>query len=824
MQNGVLLDISNKINSLPIDDNNTRTVLEVQTRILNGSPNSQENTNEINNTDTTETILSINGTFKDWDAVEIAVNTYAKQNGFVAIKSRKDLDAIDKTIVRRRVYSCWKAGTSNPKKVENISLHRESVSTKTNCPWQVAFYYGKNTAIIRLTKLDNNHNHQCDPVTIDLAPKNCRLPKAIFDKIEHYTTNGRLGAAQQYDLLTKEFPECYIKKKNLYNAIQKFRGVRIHDESDAAVMFSYLMKLREEDPNYIVIPRLEGPNNELTGLFWMTGQQRNELWPKYHDVVIQDNTAKTNRYEMALCLFVGIDNNFKTRVLAQALTKYETQADYSWILRCTLEATDNLSPLILFTDSDPGMIAAIQVVYPGTRHLLCIYHIIENVKKKAKSKLHGEMIKSFIEDFYHMRNSYNEYQFEARYNDMLTKYEPCRSYLEKKLYPNRNSWARYSIAKVFTAGIESTQRVESLNGVLKKHVNRGTLLKELVKEIENELDKESQYNRIKDYYGANPSTGLPSTYDTIFKDIDSVLKDFLAPIPLSLQRAQMKQALLYQGTLVPIKQVNESDEELGNIVEHIYDRPQIRLRELLIDIDEKEIQEIWELNYIAASSSTKPHYVVILGDMTLLCTCMYIINQGMPCRHQYRILLQSNKAIFHMGFIHTRWFGSIPPETNNYITINQGTTTYTTNSLQYINQMRTANTYTSIIRENVNKKIKFGITMSVAKTSVQIAISEGVTSELTGLLTEFITKYRRNTGLNMGVVRYEEPSIDSNVPKISNPEYHKPKGRPPKRYKSSTEESNVQNISTSSKTCSYCHEKGHNIRGCKQKTHSVAKE
>ncbi|RGB35151.1 hypothetical protein C1646_759677 [Rhizophagus diaphanus] len=104
MQNGVFLDISNKINSLPIDDNNTRTVLEVQTRILNASPNSQErDTNEINNTDTT---LSVNDTFKDWDAVEIAVNTYAKQNGFVAIKSRKDLDAIDKTIVQRHMYSC----------------------------------------------------------------------------------------------------------------------------------------------------------------------------------------------------------------------------------------------------------------------------------------------------------------------------------------------------------------------------------------------------------------------------------------------------------------------------------------------------------------------------------------------------------------------------------------------------------------------------------------------------------------------------------------------------------------------------------------------
>ena len=37
------------------------------------------------------------------------------------------------------------------------------------------------------------------------------------------------------------------------------------------------MKLRDQDPDYIVIPRLEGLSNELTGLFWMTSQQRNEL-------------------------------------------------------------------------------------------------------------------------------------------------------------------------------------------------------------------------------------------------------------------------------------------------------------------------------------------------------------------------------------------------------------------------------------------------------------------------------------------------------------------------------------------------------------------
>ncbi|PKY28777.1 hypothetical protein RhiirB3_391314 [Rhizophagus irregularis] len=220
-------------------------------------------------------------------------------------------------------------------------------------------------------------------------------------------------------------------------------------------------------------------------------------------------------------------------------------------------------------------------------------------------------------------------------------------------------------------------------GKIRDFKNQGTLLKELVKVIENELDKEAQYNRIKEYYGSNLSTGLLSTYNTIFKNIDSILKDHLAPIPLSLQRAQMKQSLLYQRILISIDQVKESDNEQSNdIIERIYDKPQIRLQDLLSDINSDEIQEIWEIYYITITSSTStPHYVVILKDSTLFCTCMYIINQGMPCRHQYRVLLQSSKAIFHMGFIHLRWYESILTETTNYIIVAQGNKDYTTKAL-----------------------------------------------------------------------------------------------------------------------------------------------
>ncbi len=49
--------------------------------------------------------------------------------------------------------------------------------------------------------------------------------------------------------------------------IQKYQGIRIYDESDTIVMFLYLLKQHDKNPDYIVVSHLEGPFNELTGLF-----------------------------------------------------------------------------------------------------------------------------------------------------------------------------------------------------------------------------------------------------------------------------------------------------------------------------------------------------------------------------------------------------------------------------------------------------------------------------------------------------------------------------------------------------------------------------
>jgi hypothetical protein len=82
---------------------------------------------------------------------------------------------------------------------------------------------------------------------------------------------------------------------------------------------------------------------------------------------------------------------------------------------------------------------------------------------------------------------------------------------------------------------------------------------------------------------------------------------------------------------------------------------------------------------------------------------MLIINQKMPCRRQYHIFLQSTKVIFHLEFIHSRWFEVAPSaKTIGKIIISQGIQSDLL-PLHHIEQLRISNVYTETVRETVNE-------------------------------------------------------------------------------------------------------------------------
>src|SRR5688572_18090525 len=113
---------------------------------------------------------------------------------------------------------------------------------------------------------------------------------------------------------------------------------------------------------------------------------------------------------MYLTMLIIVNNNTKSCLVTQCLLEDEIVESYEWFLDCILYATNQISPICLFSDADPALIKAIASKISNTYHFHCIFHIQKNLQKNLTNKL-GQDYKSFYKDFLHAQNSLFEDDF-----------------------------------------------------------------------------------------------------------------------------------------------------------------------------------------------------------------------------------------------------------------------------------------------------------------------------------------------------------------------------------------------------------------------------
>jgi hypothetical protein len=251
---------------------------------------------------------------------------------------------------------------------------------------------------------------------------------------------------------------------------------------------------------------------------------------------------------MMLCIITVVDNNYKSRIVACSIIEDEMLDTYRWIFDTILIET-GISPGTIFTDSDPSIIRSVKEIYPDTHHMLCIFHIDLNLRKKLKPKL-GNMFEEFRKKFYSCRNSLCENLFETRWKQLLAQYPAASKYLSDVLYVNKESWAIPWIRRRFTTGVQSTQRIESINKQVHDKVDRTTSLCNLLFNMKDYVQNKEHFEQFETERNALPTIGMPMLNTRFFCQIDTILKDFLTPVLLGKQRSQMNQSVCYDVTRI----------------------------------------------------------------------------------------------------------------------------------------------------------------------------------------------------------------------------------------------------------------------------------
>ena len=121
----------------------------------------------------------------------------------------------------------------------------------------------------------------------------------------------------------------------------------------------------------------------LTRLYYVVDGAA-EAWKRTSgmSIALFDTTHSTNKYDMRLGCFTSRNEDRGMILLAVSLVKREDARSFSWVFGKFKESFAS-APDVLLTDGDTGIAAAAKSVFPGTRHLLCTWHISQNLKTHA---------------------------------------------------------------------------------------------------------------------------------------------------------------------------------------------------------------------------------------------------------------------------------------------------------------------------------------------------------------------------------------------------------------------------------------------------------
>jgi hypothetical protein len=329
------------------------------------------------------------------------------------------------------------------------------------------------------------------------------LTPAMMQVVKDFHAAGLKMPATRSMLLSQFKERPFFNGKTISNAFAKLDRDNSDSKCNEAMEFvKALNGHKEEDPEWFVAVDIDRDTNQLDKVFWMNPDQK-RLYKRYHDVVINDTTAQTNRFMMGLNVTVVIDNHGASRVVALALTRTGRGTDYSWVLGQLLVASGGQAPGVFLVDEDKAMEVACSIVFPDTPIINCVWHVANNFAKYMGTRMASEdSSNDHSSRFWLVRDVTTVQEFDDEWSKLVDQYGSGSKIVKKHLndlYDRRFHWARPWTGTCFTAGAESTQRVEKSHHLIKLLLRKNTSLKGLLDAIERKFETEVQTSEHLDY-------------------------------------------------------------------------------------------------------------------------------------------------------------------------------------------------------------------------------------------------------------------------------------------------------------------------------------
>nr|XP_015649995.1 protein FAR1-RELATED SEQUENCE 5-like [Oryza sativa Japonica Group] len=531
-------------------------------------------------------------------------NTYAGKIGF-SIRKSQAKHRVDGTIYQKYIV-CSNQGQRQTKS----SLD----TTRTSCDARVQFSICQK-GIWTVQKVVLEHNHcLVSPNKSHKLRSQRRVIEADRQLIGQIREAG-MKPAQVYEFMKEWYggaDKVPFSKMDCNNEIGR-ECKKYLESNDTQTLLEYLKNKQLKDPAFFYAIQIDKEDGRIANFFWADGQSIMD-YSCFGDAVSFDTTFDTNKFEMPFAPLLGTNHHKQTVIFGVALLFNQTIESFVWLFETFLTAMSGKHPSTIFTDQDTAMAAAIALVFPNTRHRLCLWHIYLNGGKNLGHVIHKHPNK-FLTDFKRcVYEERSEYHFNKMWHELWSEYKLEDNVWMSNLYRLKKKWA-IVFRDSFTADMTSTQRSEGMNNVFKKRFRRKLGLSELLVECdkvaaslrENELDADFKSRN------SSPVTCIPN-------------------LPMLKTAADSYTRKMY----------SEFEEEFTK---------QFSLSCKLLQTE----GSILTFMVMPMESDQEATVVYNTADMTITCSCRKYESIGILCKHALRVFNMNEVFTMPSQYILNRW-------------------------------------------------------------------------------------------------------------------------------------------------------------------------
>lgn len=288
-------------------------------------------------------------TFSSYDDGEAYIAQRAEEADFAIVKRRSRNRCL--TIpggYRYHDIECYMARFSESK----AQSDRHSTAVRCGCPWKGTFQYCD--GLWKFTLKHREHNHVKQKGSEIPANRRRHRDMAVRARVMELSRAFRARAVDIAKQVSKEM-NVTVTPKDVQN-IRDAEGVKSRENFTATQCFFRELR-RDED--CIVEYKLDERNRPVYVLF--TFKSCVEVWKENPEVLMMDNTYKTNCFELPLMEITGSTGLNTTFSVAWCLMSGEKVDDYRWVLShlTSIIFTHGLSvPDVVITDFDKALLRA----------------------------------------------------------------------------------------------------------------------------------------------------------------------------------------------------------------------------------------------------------------------------------------------------------------------------------------------------------------------------------------------------------------------------------------------------------------------------------